>query len=223
MELARIFNQFVYRIEPKPGGGFIAACKNSTAPPIEGATRAEVEQKIQETISSTLGLQFPALKQLFDANQVKLHYHIDRKPDGGFVIHHGDADSPDAAHASAEDSAREKIESLVQSKLFSALMDRIPPELHQQLMEKLNSGGLDVLVSRSITRKTLGNVDAASMLNLAMPTSENPGVISSSSLGSETTNSSPITYEKSSSGMFFKIMLFLLVLAAIVFFLLHRA
>jgi len=223
MELARIFNQFVYRIEPKPGGGFIATCKDTTAPPIEGATRSEVEQKIQESIGSSLGVQFPALKQLFDANQVKLHYHIDRKPDGGFVIHHGDANSPDAAHTAAEDSAREKIEGLVQSKLFSTLMDRIPPELHQQLIDKLNSSGLDVLVSRSVTRKTFGKADAASMLNLAMPTSENPGVISSSSLGSETTNSSPITYEKSSSGIFFKILLFLLVLAAIVFFLLHRA
>jgi len=222
MELTHIFNQFVYRIEPKPGGGFIATCKDASAPPIEGATRSEVEQKIQESISSSLGVQFPALKQLFDANQVKLHYHIDPKPDGGFIIHHGDANSPDAAHTTAEDAMREKIEGLVQSKLFSTFMDRIPPELHQQLTDKLNSGGLDVLISRSITRKTLGKADAASMLNLSTPVSESPAVISSSSAASETTSSSPITYEKSGSGLFFKVMLLLLVLGAIVFFLLRR-
>lgn len=223
MELARILNQFVYRIEAKPGGGFIATCNDPTLPPLEGATRSEVEQKIQESISAKLGVQMPWLKPFFDANQVKLHYHIDRKPDGGFIIHHGDANSSDAAHASSEDSAREKIEGLVQSKLFSTLMDRIPPELHQQIMDKLNSGGLDVLISRSVTTKTFGKADAASILNRAKPAAENPAVISSSSLGSETTSSSPISYEKSSSGLFLKIMLFLLVLGAIVFLLLHRA
>jgi len=70
MELKTILSKFIYRIEPKPGAGFIATCKDSTAPAIEGATRQEVQRKIQESIAANLGTQFPALQSALAAHDV---------------------------------------------------------------------------------------------------------------------------------------------------------
>src|SRR5215470_12855933 len=127
MDFKRALSQFIYRIEPKPGGGFIATCKDPSAPAIEGSTREEVQQKIQESIAANLGAQFPALQSALANNDVKLHYHIEAKPGGGFTIHHGDANSVGPEHAAIEGSTREHVESLIESKLFSTLMDRLPP------------------------------------------------------------------------------------------------
>jgi hypothetical protein len=219
MEFNQVFNQFFYRIEPKPGGGFIATCKDSTLPPIEGATRTEVEQKIQESIGASLGSQFPSLKPLFDQNQVKLHYHIDPKPGGGYIVHHGDP-----AHEPLEGSTRDHVESLIESKLFSALMERIPPELHQQITDKLNSGGLDVAVNRRInfTTKIGGQPDSAGIPPALSAASNASQLPEDTTVGSGTLNQSPITYEKSKSGPIFRFLLTLLILAAIMYFLLHR-
>jgi hypothetical protein len=61
MEFKTTFSQLIYRIEPKPGGGFIGSAKDPAAPAIEGATREEVQQKIQQRIGEVLGARFPDL------------------------------------------------------------------------------------------------------------------------------------------------------------------
>jgi hypothetical protein len=53
------FSKFLYRIEPKPEGGFIARCKDPNIPPIEGATRDEIDQKIQASIGADLDRPIP--------------------------------------------------------------------------------------------------------------------------------------------------------------------
>ena len=151
MEFKSILSRFIYRIEPKPGGGFIATCKDPSAPAIEGATRQEVQRKIQESIAANLGTQFPALQSALAGNDVKLHYHIEAKPGGGFIIHHGDPNSLDHQHAAIEGSTREHLENQIESKIFSAIMGRLPPELHQQVADKLNSGGLDIDVRARVS------------------------------------------------------------------------
>ena len=44
-----------YRIEPKPGGGFIARAEEGSADNLEGATREEVQQKIDDKLTSLVG------------------------------------------------------------------------------------------------------------------------------------------------------------------------
>src|SRR5947207_8893166 len=159
MDFKTVLSRFVYRIEPKPGGGFIATCKDPSAPAIEGATREEVQKKIQETISTSLATQFPDLKSALATNDLNLHYHVEAKPGGGFIIHHGDAQSAGSTHEPIEGSTREHLENLIESKLLSTLMDRLPPELHQQITDKLNAGGLDFEVNRKISvRSSSGGV-----------------------------------------------------------------
>ena len=52
MELKRLISHFTYRIEPKPGGGFMAHPSDPSVAPIEAPTREELQKKIQENIPS---------------------------------------------------------------------------------------------------------------------------------------------------------------------------
>ena len=232
MEFKTVLSKFIYRIEAKPGGGFIATCKDPAAPAIEGATREEVQQKIQETIAANLATQFPALKSALEAKGVTLHYHVEAKPGGGFIVHHDDA-----AHDSADHSTHGGIESFIESKIFSAFMDRFPPELLQQIGDKLKGEGVDIDVKRTFSvsfdhgRPTVGKDIGLSPtpLGLAPETESDLGKITLQS--AEVTNQSPVIrydsdspvkYEKSSFGMFLRLLIAAAALAAIGYILFLR-
>jgi hypothetical protein len=227
MELKHVVTKFLYCIEPKPGGGFIATCKDSSAPPIEGATREEVQQKIQETIAKDLATQFPSLKPLLETNDLKLSYHIESKPGGGYIVHHGDP-----GHEPIESSTWEKIEGLAESKLVDMLLKKFPPDVSQQVTERLNSGGLDIVVNKKInvtTRRTgsLAPIFAKDIASLSTDSfSQSDKMLSSSTnptvSNPDEVNQSPITYETSASGKIFGILVALLALAGIFYFFLHR-
>ena len=223
MDFREIINKFVYRIEPKAGGGFVATCRDSSLPPIEGATRAEVQQKIRDRINESIASEFPALKPILENQQVNLHYHVEAKPGGGYIVHHGDP-----SRDSIEGSTRDHLESLIESKLFSTLIDKLPPELHQQITNRLNSGGLDITVNRqiSITDKSGTPIDLSAD---NVPSFDAPGATQAAVLSgkeqpaaTDAINQSPITYEKSNTGTFFRLLFVLVILAAILYFFIHR-
>ena len=222
MELKTVLSKFIYRIEAKPGGGFIATCKDPAAPVIEGATREEVQQKIQENIAAHLATQFPALKSALEAKGVTLHYHVEAKPGGGFIVHHDDA-----AHDSADHSTHGGIESFIESKIFSAFMDRLPPELLQQIGDKLNSGGLDIEINRTFRSSestdrgvprfapVLGEVGTSAVdLQTSSATNQSPIIRYDSD--------SPVKYEKSSFGTFLRLLIAVAALVAIAYILFLR-
>lgn len=51
MDSKTITTKFRYRIEPKPEGGFIARAEGGSGENIEGATREEVQQKIDDKLT----------------------------------------------------------------------------------------------------------------------------------------------------------------------------
>lgn len=221
MEFKQLISRFVYRIESKPGGGFIATCKDPNAPAIEGATREEVQQKIQASIQAQVAAQFPNLAPALQGNDLTLHYHIDPKPGGGYIIHHGDP-----AQAAAEGSTREHLENMIESKLLSALIERLPPELHQQITKKINSGGLDLTVDRRVGAggKSLQITSPQISLNESVsmdgtkPSAATSSGIESTPAGYGTVDSSPVTYEKSDTARrFFRLLLFVGILALLTF------
>lgn len=64
MEIKNATTKFMYWIEPKPEGGFIARPSGGQpgAPamePIEGATREEIQQKIEAKLTELIEQQFP--------------------------------------------------------------------------------------------------------------------------------------------------------------------
>ena len=62
MEIKRTISRVIYRIEPKPEGGFIARCGDPNVPPLEADTRFELEQQIKDKITSEVESQIPGLK-----------------------------------------------------------------------------------------------------------------------------------------------------------------
>src|SRR3954452_10947174 len=71
MEIKRTISRIAYRIEKKPEGGFIARCSDLNVPPLEAASRFELEQQIQVKITAEMESQFPGLKTRLDQSEVK--------------------------------------------------------------------------------------------------------------------------------------------------------
>src|SRR5262249_58291964 len=87
MELKRLITHFTYRIEPTPEGGFIAHATDPTVPPLEAATREELQRKIQTNIATNLAAEFPGLKLPVENQELKFAFHIEHNPKGWISIH----------------------------------------------------------------------------------------------------------------------------------------
>ncbi|HKR32488.1 MAG TPA: hypothetical protein VJT08_18540 [Terriglobales bacterium] len=55
MDTKTATTKFRYRIEPKPGGGFIARAEEGPAEIIEGATQEELQQKLNDKFTGLVG------------------------------------------------------------------------------------------------------------------------------------------------------------------------
>jgi hypothetical protein len=219
MELKSLITHFTYRIEPKPEGGFIAHTSDPTVPPLEAPTREGLQRKIQENIAAGLASEFPGLKLPLENQQLKFAFHIERRPGGGFAIHSADPDAP-----LIEGTTHEEIESHFAEKLIAFVGKHFIPELSQALAAQ-GSGDIKVFVNR----KTGFTVNPGSH------TIQTPDVtIEDAKLGDAKTanasfgsvgdamDNSPITPETSSSWTIFRFVLALLIIAALMYFFLHR-
>lgn len=221
MDFKSLINHFVYRIEPKPGGGFIAHATDPSVPPLEAPTRAELQQKIQARISEALAQQFPGLNLPAGNQQLKMAFHIERGADGGFTIHSSDPSAQPTAAASHE------IESQFAEKLIGFVGKHV---LSPEIAAQLNSGDIKVFVNRNVsggTRmftptgtqafsstdliKTLESSGQSAMPSNAIPPTS--GTISYSD--------SPIKPETSNSWTLFRFLLALLIVGAIAYFFLR--
>jgi hypothetical protein len=76
---AQALTKLVYRIEPNPGGGFIARSADPKVAPLEAPTREELQQKIQAKIFDKLGTELSAMKLPADG-QPGVAVQVERKP-----------------------------------------------------------------------------------------------------------------------------------------------
>lgn len=225
MEFKKVIGKFCYRVEAKAEGGFIARCSDPSQPTIEGATRAEVEQKIRDRVSGELATQFPGLKDLFDQQTIQHTYHVEAKPGGGFLVNSGDP-----AHGPIEASTREHLEDLVASKFISHLVDKLPPDAVQQFSAQLGGGKVNVTVSRKITFTDGGaSAPRTSELPAGTPLQSGASVVKTAEFppstppGAVTEDASPvIRYEKGGSGTFFRLLFLVLAVIVITYFFLHH-
>jgi hypothetical protein len=227
MELKRLISHFIYRIEPKPGGGFVAHPSDPGVAPIEAPTREELQKKIQENILAGLGTQFPGLKLPVKNEDLQFAFHIERKPEGGFVIHSSDPNAEPIEVLTHND-----MESHFAEKIIGFVGKHLTPELSQALAAQGNSGDIKVFVNR----KTGVTVNAGSHTlslglarNLTAPTSMSKTTTIIEAANAKPTDGSsggmisntPIVPEASSSGKVFRFLLLVLVAAALVYFFLH--
>jgi hypothetical protein len=124
VKLTRLITQFTYRIEPKPGGGFIAHPSDPTASPLEAATREELQAKIQARIAAELEKEFPSLKVPLDRPGRRVEFHIEMKSGGGFTLHSADPNTLPIDGATHDD-----LQSHVAEKLIAIAGKHAGPEL----------------------------------------------------------------------------------------------
>jgi hypothetical protein len=231
MELKRLISHFTYRIELKPGGGFIAHPADPSVAPLEAPTREELQKKIQENTLAGLSAQFPGLKLPLENQDLQFAFHIERKPEGGFVIHSSDPNAEPIEVLTHND-----MESRFAEKIIGFVGKHLTPELSQALAAQGNSGDIKVFVNRK-TGVTLNEGSHTFSLglgrNLNAPTSisntttiieaanAKPTDDISGRLGGTISNT-PILPEASSSGKAFRFLLLVLVAGALVYFFLHR-
>ncbi|HYY68723.1 MAG TPA: hypothetical protein VE734_03240, partial [Terriglobales bacterium] len=227
MELKRLINHFTYRIEPKPEGGFIAHASDPAAPAIEAVTREELQQKIQANIAASLASEFPGLKLPLENSDLKLAFHIERNPGGGFVIRSANPNAKPIEVATHND-----IESHFAEKLIGFVGEHFVPELSQALTAPGACGDVKVFVDRKTFTVNSGSrtfnfsisrdlPPAAAIQSDEAKTDSKTANVNYGSIGSTISNT-PITPEPSRSSNILRFLLAFLVLAALMYFLLHH-
>ena len=220
VELKHLVTHFVYRIEPKPEGGFIARASDPSVPPLEAPTREELQQKIQQTILSGLATEFPGLKLPGNGTKTQVAFHVEHSPGGGFSIHSADPNVGVINTASPQEFQSRFLE-----KLLNFAGNHLTPELTQALSQ-VNSGDINVVVNKTVFT-TKGNINsgAANLLPLgvALQTkSPTPDITADQVAIGGTIGNAAILPEKSNFGKFLRLVLALLIAAALIYFLLHR-
>ncbi len=133
MEIKRTISRVIYRIEPKPEGGFIARCDDPTVPPLEAASRFELEQQIQDKISSEVESQIPGLKISLEKKFISL----DSMPTGSSI-------TPPAI----ERGAKHAVEQWLTDKAVNLVEKNLPPELVEQLKNNQVKGNIKIAVTK---------------------------------------------------------------------------
>lgn len=233
MELKRLISHFTYRIEPKPEGGFVAHASDPAVPPLEAATRLELQQKIQANIAAALASEFPGLKLPAQAGQVKFAFHIERKPGGGFSIQSADPNTPPIEGATHQD-----IESHFAEKLINFVGKHFVPELSEALAKQGGSGDIRVSVNRKIgfTLKagehsvSLGSAGNLLPVGLSQPqggaiesaTSADAKTNATFGTAGDTISNRPIIAESNSSWAVLLLLVGMVILGALAYLLLLR-
>lgn len=229
MEIKRLASKYVYRIEPKPEGGFIARASDPNVPPLEAATRDELQQKIQSTVLAGLGVDFPGLKLPAGTGEMKFSFHVEKQPDGSFDIHSSD---PSVAPRNA--ASHDQVESHFAEKLIEFAGKHMLQNAPEALRAQMASGDIKVFIKKSsgftvTTSHTTAQTQQFASSSTAAEPGTSPTFASSGPITSRPSSatfdssgspidSSPITPGGEGSGKFFRIILILLALAAVAFF-----
>src|SRR2546430_10712556 len=133
MEIKRTISRVIYRIEPKPEGGFIARCDDPTVPPLEAASRFELEQQIRDKVTSEVESQIPGLKISLEKKVVS----FDNKSIGDSISQSG-----------VEGGAKQAVEQWLTDKAVTLVEKNLPPELVEQLKNQKLSGTINIKVTK---------------------------------------------------------------------------
>lgn len=224
MEIKRTISHIVYRIEPKPEGGFIARCSDPNMPPLESATRFELEQQIQAKITAEMESQFPGLKIRLDQSGPK-SITLATNPDGSIF-----PESGNSSLQPAEGGVKNAVEGWLAGKAVSLVERNLPPELVEQLKHQQLDGQIKIAVTKvgadDKVRRDYVVSNGTELLSRFLEGSQktsgaagpsNP--VSASFSGSNLDSTSPITPASSSS--FLRFLAAALVLIGMLFFFLY--
>ena len=230
MEIKTVISKYVYRVEPKPDGSFIARASDPSMPVLEAPTRTELQQKIKSTVLAGLKADFPGLN-LPAASEMNFSFHLEKNAQGGFDIH-----SSEPGTAPLTVASHDEVESHVAEKLITMFGKHLMGNLPEDIRTQLASGNVKVFVSKTsgvtvrtsahgtassgsvITDGTFATGTPNSLMGTASPAATNRSPVFS---GPTPIDSSPITPGNDSGGKIFRFLLAALIVAAVLFFWLH--
>jgi hypothetical protein len=222
MELKHLVQRCVYRIEPKPEGGFIARASDPTVPPLEAATREELQQLIQAKLMGALGEAFPGLTLPAPGKQVRVAMHVERMPGGGFAVHSDNPGTP-----GFDPAAQEKFDHYAEELL--GFVDKHFPHLSEHIAEQVTGRELKVFTTTSSTTTTQSLPLSKMFLpTQPMPPSGSsdqptaPPTIDGAGMNPALLSNAPITPEASKSGAIVRLLVTLLIIAAVLYFFYRR-
>ena len=217
MDIKRLITHFTYRIEQKPGGGFIAHASDPNLPPIEAPTRMELQHKIQDNINAALATEFPGLKL---PENKRVSFHLERQADGALAFH-----SSDPTAQGAGPSTHEEVESHFAEKMFSLfgkqIIAHLPPEIASQLppevSAQLSSGNIKVFVEKKVSIHTSAGPSEVTKTSFQPSGEAISAPTSAANFSIQSTTDSPITPERGSSGKFLRLLLALAVIIGMMY------
>ena len=228
MEIKRTISRIFYQIEPKPEGGFIAHCSDTTAPPLEAATREELEQKIQEKVAAEITSQIPGLNLSLEKAGTKF-FSIETKSEAAFSPQAGDSVQ------SIDGSTKNAIEGWLAKNAAMLVEKQLPPEVAEQLKSQALEGKVNFVVTTStklgdvrtnvITYNGklpfgLGNKLATAFGASTPSTPVSPSFSNTSSTASSLNSTGPIT-PVSSGGTFLRFLVVALVVIGLLLLFIH--
>jgi hypothetical protein len=225
MEIKRLVQECVYRIEPKLEGGFIARASDPNVPPLEAATREELQQKIQAKLVAALGVAFPGLQLPQQGTQVSVSMHVDRKPGRGFSVHSDNPGTPGLNPA-----AQEKFDHYAEELL--GFVDKHFPHLSEQIASQVTGREIQVFTSRTVSTSGKQN-PALSPMFLPTQPMQSTDVTGQQAAPSMTTventdldpsllSNAPITPEATKVSPIVRFLLTLLIITAVMYFFFYR-
>jgi hypothetical protein len=225
MDLKYLTQKFVYRIEAKPEGGFIARAADPTVPALEAPTREELQQKIQAKVITALGERLGGLKiPVSSKQQGNWEFHIDRKPEGGFSVHSEQQGPP-----TVDPATHQKIDHTAEEVL--GFVEKHFPDLSKALAEKLAGQNTKVFTEQGdVTPTESSPLDVAQLLLPTRPLRASdvkdgyvkPGAIENSNINGAAFANTPITPEAGGNWKLFRVLLLLAIVAALLYFFLLR-
>jgi len=227
MEIKHLIQRFIYKIEPKAEGGFIARPNDPSSPTLEAPTREELQQKIQAKLAAALAEAFPGMKLPLASQQVKWEVHVERKPGGGFTVHSEEPSAPGTASAS-----HEKIDHFAEELL--GFVEKHFPEVSQAMAASAASGDIKIFTKKGgVALNAASPLSAERSLSLGqamLPTYVNrqEGSLGEAQTANPTFNygdaviNAPIIPQSGSSWPIVRFLIALLVIAAVMYFFLHR-
>lgn len=179
-------NKIGYRIEAKPSGGFIGVPSDPTLETVEGATREDLIQEVTARLANVTKTTKTPTKKI-------MSYHIEAKPDGGFIGY-----PSDSALGIVEGATREEIQQKVEAVLAELLRKRAPhPEF----------GNVRVSVDRKV--KFVSGKEAEQLLDRLQ-------------MGNNAPLPTPPPIEPEGSGKILRFVLAVVVLLGLLYYFSHR-
>jgi len=224
MDLKQLITHFAYKIEPRPEGGFVARATDPSVPPIEGATREELQQKIQRNILDALSTEFPALKSPSGGFHREMSFHIEHQPGGGYSIHSADPNTPTVDAANSDDLENKFLE-----KFLGFVGKHLAPDFCQALAAQVGSANVKVVVNGRTSLRV-----SSSPAGLTFGAKDSPPAQSPSTLTPELSDSTrdfaptgtitdaPIAPESGNAWKVLAILVAVLLIGGLLYFGLHR-